>query len=73
MKLTTRAPLLDLIDYRTYTHREVEHLSENEGVELLQKLGVNGNESELRQVVRQWVQQDAAEVLTELAQNREMV
>jgi tetratricopeptide (TPR) repeat protein len=52
--ITTRAPLLDLIDYRTYTHREVDHLSENEGVELLQKLGVKGNEPELRQVVRQW-------------------
>lgn len=52
--ITTRAPLLDLIDYRTYTHREVERLSENEGVELLQNLGVTGSESELRQVVQQW-------------------
>ncbi|PZU92960.1 MAG: hypothetical protein DCF32_23425 [Leptolyngbya sp.] len=52
--ITTRAPLLDLIDYRTYTHREVERLSTNEGVELLQKLGVNGSEPELRQVVQQW-------------------
>ncbi|PSN10496.1 serine protease, partial [filamentous cyanobacterium CCT1] len=52
--ITTRAPLLDLIDYRTYTHREVEHLSANEGVELLQKLGVSGSDPELRQVVQQW-------------------
>ncbi|MBE9136286.1 trypsin-like peptidase domain-containing protein [Nodosilinea sp. LEGE 07088] len=52
--ITTRAPLLDLIDYRTYTYREVEHLSANEGVELLQKLGVSGSEPELQQVVRQW-------------------
>jgi tetratricopeptide (TPR) repeat protein len=52
--ITTRAPLLDLIDYATYTHREVEHLSDTEGVELLQNLGVNRSEPELRQVVQQW-------------------
>lgn len=55
--ITTRAPLLDLIDYSTYTHREVERLSDSEGVELLQKLGVRGSEpdrSDLRRVVQQW-------------------
>jgi hypothetical protein len=52
--VTSRAPLLDLIDLTTFTHRDLERLGDAEGCELLQKLGVKGSGAELTQVVRQW-------------------
>lgn len=53
--ITSRAPLLDLIDFTTYNHREVEHLSDEEGVELLQNLGLQAaDEATLLSLVQQW-------------------
>jgi len=52
--VTSRAPLFDLIDLTTFVHRDVERLTEVEGCELLQKLGVRGDLAALRQVVRDW-------------------
>ncbi len=52
--VTSRAPLFDLIDLTTFVHRDVEQLTDVEGCELLQKLGVQGEAAALRQVVRDW-------------------
>jgi tetratricopeptide (TPR) repeat protein len=52
--VTSRAPLLDLMAYTTYTHRDVDRLSENEGCRLLRQLGVKGREKQLVAVVNQW-------------------
>lgn len=52
--LNSRAPFLDLIDFNTYTHRNVERLSGEEGCALLRKVGVKGEERELNQVVADW-------------------
>jgi len=52
--ITSRAPLLDLMDYTTYTHRDVERLSEEDGRALLRRLGVKGSDDELNQVVSDW-------------------
>ena len=52
--VTSRAPLFDLIDLTTFVHRDVERLTDGEGCELLQKLGVRGEAAALRQVVRDW-------------------
>ncbi|NEP11514.1 MAG: serine protease [Symploca sp. SIO2C1] len=52
--VTSRAPLLDLLDYTTYTEREVNPLSIQEGSTLLKKLGVKGKNAELEQVVKDW-------------------
>jgi tetratricopeptide (TPR) repeat protein len=52
--VTSRAPLFDLIDLTTFVHRDVERLTDGEGCELLQKLGVRGEAAALRRVVRDW-------------------
>jgi tetratricopeptide (TPR) repeat protein len=52
--ITSRAPLLDLMDYTTYTHRDVERLSEEDGRALLRRLGIQGSDDELDQVVADW-------------------
>lgn len=60
--ITSRAPVLDLMDYTTYTHRDVDRLSEADGVALLERLGVLpsslrrgvGGEVELAKVVNGW-------------------
>ena len=52
--VTSRAPLFDLIDLTTFVHRDVERLTDVEGCELLQKLGVRGEAAALRRVVRDW-------------------
>jgi tetratricopeptide (TPR) repeat protein len=52
--ITSRAPLLDLMDYTTYTHRDVERLSEADGVALLERLQVKGSKSQLGKVVADW-------------------
>jgi len=52
--VTSRAPLLDLLDYTTYTEREVDPLSIEQGSTLLKKLGVKGKKAELEQVVKDW-------------------
>lgn len=52
--ISSRAPLLDLIDFTSYTHRDVKHLSPQEGRDLLRNLGVKGSEAALNQVVADW-------------------
>jgi tetratricopeptide (TPR) repeat protein len=52
--VTSRAPLLDLMAYTTYTHRDVDRLSEKESCRLLRQLGVKGREQKLVAVVNQW-------------------
>lgn len=52
--ISSRAPLLDLIDFTTYTHRDVRHLSPQEGRNLLRNLGVKGSDAALNQVVADW-------------------
>ncbi len=52
--ITSRAPVLDLMDYTTYVHREVMRLSARDGRDLLRKLGVLGTDQELDQVVADW-------------------
>jgi tetratricopeptide (TPR) repeat protein len=52
--ITSRAPVLDLMDYTTYTHRDVERLSEADGVALLEKLGVKGTKEQMGKVVHDW-------------------
>jgi len=52
--ITSRAPLLDLMDYTTYTHRDVDRLSEEDGRALLRRLGVKGGDDELNKVVSDW-------------------
>ncbi len=52
--ISSRAPLLDLIDFTTYTHRDVERLTVDEGRDLLRKLGVIGTDAELKKVVQEW-------------------
>lgn len=52
--ITSRAPVLDLMDYITYTHRDVERLSEEDGVALLEKLGVKGGKEQKCNVVNDW-------------------
>jgi len=52
--ITSRAPLLDLMDYTTYTHRDVDRLSEEDGRALLRRLGVQGSDGELSKVAADW-------------------
>ncbi|MCX9012911.1 MAG: hypothetical protein OIN66_17555 [Candidatus Methanoperedens sp.] len=52
--ITSRVPVLDLSEYTTYTYRNVDRLSPDEGRTLLQKLGVNGSDAELNKVVAEW-------------------
>ncbi|HXQ38602.1 MAG TPA: hypothetical protein VN843_31665, partial [Anaerolineales bacterium] len=52
--ITSRAPLLDLLDYTTYNHRDVDRLSESDGVLLLDKLGVKGRKAQLSKIVSDW-------------------
>jgi hypothetical protein len=60
--ITSRAPLLELMEYTTYTHRDVDRLSQADGIALLKKLGVlpsplrrgAGGEVELAKVISDW-------------------
>ena len=52
--ITSRAPLLDLMEYTTYTHRDVDRLSEEDGRALLRRLSVKGSEAELNKIVADW-------------------
>lgn len=52
--ITSRAPLLDLMEYTTYTHRDVDRLSEEDGRALLRRLSVQGSDTELNKVVADW-------------------
>lgn len=52
--ITSRIPILDLVDYITYRHCDVERLSEFDGRNLLNKLGVKGNNEQLDLLVARW-------------------
>jgi tetratricopeptide (TPR) repeat protein len=52
--ITSRAPMLDLMEYTTYTHRGVERLLQEDGRALLRRLGVKGSDAELNKVVADW-------------------
>lgn len=52
--ITSRAPMLDLMDYTTYRHLDVTRLSVTDGRDLLRKLGVSGSDEALGQVVTNW-------------------
>jgi tetratricopeptide (TPR) repeat protein len=52
--INSRAPLLDLIEYTTYSHRDLDRLSAKEGRALLQKVGVKGSDAALDRVVADW-------------------
>lgn len=52
--ITSRAPMLYLMDYTTYSHRDVTRLSVTDGRDLLRKLGVSGSDKVLDQVVADW-------------------
>ena len=52
--ITSRAPLLDLMEYTTYTHRDVDRLSEADGILLLERLKVKGSKEQIGRVVSDW-------------------
>ncbi len=52
--ITSRAPVFDLMDYTSYTHRDVNRLSDSEGCKLLKKVGVEGAEADLKEAVNVW-------------------
>lgn len=52
--LTSRFPVLDLIDFTTYHHREIGPLDQASGTQLLQKIGVKGAKKDLARVVADW-------------------
>jgi hypothetical protein len=52
--ITSRAPLLDLLAYESYTHRDVGAVSPADGRALLRALGVKGTDAQLDQLVAQW-------------------
>ncbi|NMG21062.1 trypsin-like peptidase domain-containing protein [Brasilonema bromeliae] len=52
--INSRVPLLDLIDFTTYTHRDVDRLSAEEGRTLLRNVGVKGSNQDLDRIVADW-------------------
>ena len=52
--VTSRVPLMDLEEYTTYLHRDVERLLPQDGRDLLRTLGVRGDDDELDRVVADW-------------------
>ncbi len=52
--ITSRAPLLDLVAYTTYSQHDVERLSATDGRALLRRIGVKGDDAAVDQVVRDW-------------------
>jgi len=52
--ITSRAPVFDLMEYTTYTHRDVTRLSASDGRDLLRNLGVKGKNEALDKVVADW-------------------
>ncbi|KPL03186.1 MAG: hypothetical protein AMJ90_03890 [candidate division Zixibacteria bacterium SM23_73_2] len=52
--ITSRAPVLDLMDYTTYTHRDLTRLNPTDGRALLEKIGVKGSKDALDKVVTEW-------------------
>ena len=52
--ITSRIPILDMMEYTTYQRRDVDRLSAADGRELLQMLGVKGDNETLDKVVADW-------------------
>ncbi len=52
--ITSRAPIMDLISYASYRHRDVNRLLLPDGRELLIKIGVKGKDEALEKVVEDW-------------------
>ena len=52
--ITSRAPVLDLEQYTTYTHRNVTRLSPTDGRVLLRAVGVTGEDRALDHIVADW-------------------
>lgn len=52
--ITSRVRVMDLMSYVTYENYNVDRLSNNEGQELLEKLGVKGTKSQLEELVERW-------------------
>ena len=52
--ITSRAPVLDLMEYTTYTHRDVTRLSPTDGRALLREVGVIGSDEDVDKVVADW-------------------
>jgi tetratricopeptide (TPR) repeat protein len=52
--ITSRAPILDLMNYTPYLHRNVNRLLTEDGNRLLRKVGIKGRNEELDKVVSDW-------------------
>ncbi|MCP4580497.1 MAG: serine protease [candidate division Zixibacteria bacterium] len=52
--ITSRAPVFDLMDPTTFKHHDINRLSDNEGCDLLRKVGVTGAEPDLKKAVKEW-------------------
>lgn len=52
--ITSRLPVGDLKDFRSYIHCDVTRLKLDDGRTLLRKIGVKGGDSDLDQVVTDW-------------------
>ncbi len=52
--ITSRAPLPDLLEYQSYTPRDVDRLSDDDGRDLLRKIGVKGPDAALDRLVGTW-------------------
>lgn len=52
--ITTRTPLLEMMKYTSYQYRDVDRLSEADGLALLRKQGVKGTDDELKALVNTW-------------------
>ncbi|MDP8240098.1 MAG: trypsin-like peptidase domain-containing protein [Candidatus Hatepunaea meridiana] len=52
--ITSRAPVIDLVQFNTYRHRSVSRLTDRDGIDLLKEYGVKGADTELKNVVKDW-------------------
>jgi tetratricopeptide (TPR) repeat protein len=52
--ITSRVPVLDLMDYTSYTHQDVIQLNQADGQELLRKIGVRGADQDLEELIDKW-------------------
>ena len=52
--ITSRVPVLDLLEYAAYTHHDVGQLSPQDRCSLLRTLGVRGDDAALHSVVTDW-------------------
>lgn len=52
--ITSRAPVLDLVEFSTFSQIEVRSLSKKDGISLLKTLGVQGEDSKIGNVIEKW-------------------